>query len=315
MVEVSVVVVNYNGLRFQDILYQCLDSVQSALSELNSEIIFVDNNSQDASVEFVKAHFPSVTIVQNGENLGFAGGNNVGYALATGDYVLLINNDAIVDEDWARELVRALKDDPALTEVGSIGPGIPRGTMSVMGGNFEGRHIEEPFYISGCSLAVRKRHVETLFDEDYFCYHEDVWLSWLLRLQGRRIKRVSASRVFHHGSQTVKSMNLHSAMRFYNERNRLLNILTFYSASTLLRFIPLLMVTMLANVNLRSYWWLFRHVRTVLKKRRTIQRERRVNDDELTKFMSSKISNHNDLLNKVSQSYLKLVGIRTVETT
>jgi GT2 family glycosyltransferase len=264
-------------------------------------------------VAFVKSHFPSVTVVQNGENLGFAGGNNVGYALATGDYVLLINNDAIVDEDWASELVTALKNDPSLAEVGSVGPGIPRGTMSVMGGNYEYPNIEEPFYISGCSLAVRREQVEQLFDEDYFCYHEDVWLSWLLRLRGRRIKRVSASRVYHYGSQTVKSMNLHSVMHFYSERNRLLNILTFYSASTLLRIVPLLLVTMLANVNTKSYLWLFRHIRTVLNKRRSIQRGRRVDDDELTKFMTSKISNHNDLLNKVSHAYLKIVGIRTVE--
>jgi GT2 family glycosyltransferase len=313
MVEVSVVIVNYNGMRFQDILYRCLESVQSALSGLDGEIIFVDNDSHDASVEFVKSQFPSVIVVQNSENLGFAGGNNVGYAFATGDYILLINNDAIVDEDWASELVKALKNDPSLAEVGSVGPGIPKGTMSVMGGNYEYPNIDDPFYISGCSLAVRRRHVEQLFDEDYFCYHEDVWLSWLLRLQGRRIKRVSASRVYHYGSQTVKSMNLHSAMHFYSERNRLLNILTFYSVSTLLRLVPLLVVTMLANANPKSYMWLFRHVRTVLKKRRCIQRGRRVDDDALTKFMSSRISNHNDLLNKVSHSYLKLVGIRTVE--
>ena len=77
--------------------------------------------------------------------------------------------------------------------------------------------------------------------------------------------------------------------------------------------VPLLLATMLANVNLTSYLWLFRHIRTVLKKRRIIQRARRVDDGELTKFMTSKISNHNNLLNKVSHSYLKLLGIRTVE--
>ena len=94
--DLSIVIVNYNVKHF---LQQCLQSVLDASKNIDAEIFVVDNKSVDGSVEMVRQNFPSVTLIANQENLGFSKANNLAIRQSTGEYVLLLNPDTVVQED------------------------------------------------------------------------------------------------------------------------------------------------------------------------------------------------------------------------
>ena len=101
---ISVIIVSYNGLKF---LRDCLSSVLLQ-SYKNLEIIVVDNGSTDGSVEFLRSLNEKIIIVESQANLGFAEGNNIGLERASGEYITLLNNDTVVNEDWLTELYEGL---------------------------------------------------------------------------------------------------------------------------------------------------------------------------------------------------------------
>ncbi len=106
---VSIVILNYNGARF---LEACLAAVRASNYPRDRfEVILVDNASTDGSDALVTQRFPEVRVLQNGGNLGFAGGNNRGILAAAGAYVILLNNDTVPHPDWITELVRAAEAD------------------------------------------------------------------------------------------------------------------------------------------------------------------------------------------------------------
>jgi GT2 family glycosyltransferase len=111
--SVSIIVLNFNGLVFLEPCFASLEHLDYPRSRL--EVILVDNGSTDGSVPFVRERFPRVTIIENGVNLGFAGGNNVGIRASRGDYVALLNNDTHVEKDWLIELVKVAEQDPAVS--------------------------------------------------------------------------------------------------------------------------------------------------------------------------------------------------------
>lgn len=109
---VSVVVLNYNGLRFLD---GCLGSLSGLdYPRDRHEVVLVDNVSRDGSVEIAEKLYPWIRVVRNGRNLGFAGGNNVAMRSASADYVVLLNNDTSVAPDWLSRLVAAAEADPII---------------------------------------------------------------------------------------------------------------------------------------------------------------------------------------------------------
>ncbi len=103
---VSVVVLNYNGLRHLETCFTSLMSLDYPRDRL--ELMLVDNGSSDGSLEFMRERFPSVRLVETGSNLGFAAGNNYGAERAVGEYVAFLNNDTRVEPDWLSELVNSL---------------------------------------------------------------------------------------------------------------------------------------------------------------------------------------------------------------
>ena len=158
----------------------------------------LDNGSTDGSVPAIRDGFPMVTVLENGENLGYTGGNNVGlrYALAQGaDYVLLLNNDTVLAPDFLRLLVEAAESD---ANVGIAGPTIyyydrpaliwsaggaideRRGQTRMIGldapdeGQF-GTLPREVDFVTGCALLVKRPTMERvgLLDERFFTYYEE----------------------------------------------------------------------------------------------------------------------------------------------
>ena len=86
--QLSVIILNYNVCYF---LEQCVLSVESAIKNIDAEIIVIDNNSQDNSCAMIKERFPNVKIIENAENLGFPKGNNIGVSHAKGKYICILN--------------------------------------------------------------------------------------------------------------------------------------------------------------------------------------------------------------------------------
>ena len=113
--DVSIIVVAWN---VKKLLYDCLKSVYDETRDIDFEVIYVDNASEDGSVEMVKEKFPEVTIIENDENMGFIKANNQGIEIATGRYVLLLNSDTIVLDNAIAKTVKFADKHPMAAVVG-----------------------------------------------------------------------------------------------------------------------------------------------------------------------------------------------------
>lgn len=117
--DVSVIIINYNGKQYIDNLFQSLQKL--ILDSIKVEIIVVDNNSVDDSVQYLKEKyiFDNFKIIESKQNLGFAGGNNLGVSHAAGEYIIFLNNDTKVDKFWLKELLSKIKSDKTIGIVNS----------------------------------------------------------------------------------------------------------------------------------------------------------------------------------------------------
>ncbi|MBE7414621.1 MAG: glycosyltransferase family 2 protein [Deltaproteobacteria bacterium] len=238
--KVSIVVLNWNGYRDTAECVQSLrDVVYPAL-----EIIVVDNGSVDGSLNALKRRFPSgIRFIGTGKNLGFAGGCNAGIrqALENGaDYVLLLNNDTVVAPDFVKEIVTAAEGEPRAGILCSKVYFHDRPDVVWYSGAYFnsllgwGRHLGfnkkdsggsgamETGRPTGCAMMVTRELCERtgLFDEDYFCYAED--LDWGMRAKraGFKVLYVPSSRVWHKVSASSGSVGV-AASLYYSTRNTL----------------------------------------------------------------------------------------------
>ena len=117
--DVSIIIVNYNGKRYIDTLFESLYNLQ--LDNIKIEIIFIDNASSDGSIDYLKKKYKSniLKIVKSNENLGFAGGNNLGVKSCNGKYIVFLNNDTKVDKLWIKTLYERIKDDDSVGMINS----------------------------------------------------------------------------------------------------------------------------------------------------------------------------------------------------
>lgn len=222
------VVLSWNG---REMTLACLKSLQ--LSHYGRmRIVVVDNASTDGSAEAVRSAFPDIPLIENSENLRWAGGNNVGirYALEQGaDYILLLNNDIEVDGEMIPRLAQAAIDLP---EAGLLAPKIyyaaqpdviwfAGGGMSLWRGQFwhdglrkkdvgqfeEARDVD---YITGCAMLIRRAVVEQIgeLDERFYLYGEDVDYSLRARRAGYRLRLVPGATMRHIVSASLGSTSL-----------------------------------------------------------------------------------------------------------
>jgi len=242
---VSVIIVNYNGKTY---LEKCLESLMK-INYKNYEIILVDNNSTDTSIEFVKNTYPSITIIKLNDNYGFAEPNNIGAKNAKGDYLLFLNNDTEVNPDFIEEMVKVLKQDPKIAicqslllkpngEVDSSGDFI-----DTMGRAYSSKNkvneVKKILSARGASMMARKDLFWELggFDKIFFASFEDVDLGWRAWIWGYKIVLVPNSIVYHKGGQTVKKQL--SDVRFHGVKNsiviRLTNFETTFATSSVFK--------------------------------------------------------------------------------
>jgi GT2 family glycosyltransferase len=233
--ELSVVIPNWNGRRW---LPGCLQSI--AAQELAPrEVIVVDNGSHDGSLQYLRAEHPSVTVMEMGTNTGFAAAANVGLRAAGSDAVALINTDVVLEPDWTRRMLRALRDEPYAASVAckmvelsdrrylyDAGDVLRRDGACDQRGRFtldDGRFDQPGEVFGACAGAAVYRRSAVLelggFDERYFAYLEDVDLALRLRLAGWRCRFEPA--VAQHAGEG-SSHQLAGAHHFLVQRNTLL---------------------------------------------------------------------------------------------
>jgi GT2 family glycosyltransferase len=335
-ITLSIIIVNYNGKHF---LGDCLSSVLEQ-TDSSCEVIVVDNASSDGSVEYLQKTFPSVRLIISTINRGFAGGNNLGVKESRGENIILLNNDTIVKPGWLKGLLSTL-NDPAVVSASSLikTEGIPEryyeknGSVNFLGHNIM-RIFDEPtdiFFAGGASMIFRKDILGLPFDEEYFVYGEDVYLGLRSRFMGYQVKHTNESRLDHFGSGTSKKEKS-AFLTFYQERNRILNTMLFFSPSTILKVIPFLAVNFCAKIAaglagekysvsgvVRAYSWIVFHIPLIRRKRSMLQKERKVADDAVIRYMTGKLTNGESfagrVVNSVSIFYCRIVQLRVIELT
>lgn len=233
--QLSVVILNYNVRYFLEL---CIKSVQNAITDLDAEIIVIDNNSPDDSCQMVKRLFPEVVLIENDENVGFSKANNQAVAHAKGTYVCILNPDTVVAEDTFVQLIDFAQ---RTTNLGAIGCQLIDGTgqylpeskrnipiVKVAAQKMLGKvdkyynnevainDIGKTDVLVGAFMFMTKNVYDAVggFDEDYFMYGEDIDLSYKLIKAGFDNYYYGQSTIIHYkGESTLKDKSY--ARRFY----------------------------------------------------------------------------------------------------
>lgn len=312
------------------------------------EIVFVDNNSVDGSIEFIESNLKSgkIKIIKSNENLGFSGGNNLGYQHCTGEYIVLLNNDTIADKDWLKYLLECIKQDGRIGIAQSLvlTEGIPgkyyekNGTINLLGHNImrvfdiNKNGVGEIFQANGCSLIIRKNLVDALgglFLDEYFAYSEDTFLCFKVKFRGLKIMHTSKSVVHHLGNSTTKKQNA-SLMYFYQERNRLLNFFLFFSNGFLFKYIPFLIFNFFMKFFasllskkyysgglIKAYWWLASHHYWGKVQKEELNKIKKIDENYVLSYLSGRIFNGENsfekFINFFSVLYCRIVRINVIE--
>ena len=233
--KLSVLILNYKTPYF---LHLCLESVQRATTKLESEIIVIDNNSEDESLNLVKTHFPEVLLIENKKNLGFSRANNLGVKHAKGEFICILNPDVVLPENCFEILLDFSNDKKDLGAVGirlndGTGAYLPESkrnipnvevafqkltgdTSKYYANQLAQDEVGEVPVLVGAFLFIRKRIFNDVdgFDEDYFMYGEDIDLSYKLIQNGYKNYYFGQLTALHFkGESTVKNRKYHR--RFY----------------------------------------------------------------------------------------------------
>ncbi len=243
---VSVLVLNWNGER---VIRQSLTSIRN-LQWQQKEVIVIDNNSTDSSIEIIRREFPEFNVIRNKKNLGFAAGMNEGIKKSKGELILLYNNDAVAHPYSLSILAkRALSHN----SIGMVGGLIfyyePNNVIWSRGGMFDlitgaiwseglgqkptevdaAQHapIVDIDYLSGCVLLIKREVIEKigLLDEDFFMAGDDLDLCLRARRAGYRCVLDSSAKIWHIGSHSLRQVPLQSY--FEREKADFLTILLY----------------------------------------------------------------------------------------
>ncbi|AWX46239.1 N-acetylglucosaminyl-diphospho-decaprenol L-rhamnosyltransferase [Flagellimonas maritima] len=242
--KVAVVILNWNG---EALLKRFLPSVTT--HSKGADIYVVDNASTDGSIAFLKENYPTVNLVQNSFNGGFAKGYNDGLKDIKADIFCLLNSDVEVTPNWLNPILNTFNEIP---DAAIIQPkildlnrkeyfeyaGAAGGFLDMLGYPFcrgrifqalekdEGQYddIREVFWATGACMFIKKEAFDSLngFDEDYFAHQEEIDLCWRAKNTGLKVYYVGLSHVYHLGGSTLKNMN--PKKTFLNFRNSLYSI-------------------------------------------------------------------------------------------
>jgi len=244
-VKLSIVIVNFNVANY---LEQCLISVEKAIQDIDCEIFVVDNNSVDGSCKMIRRLFPTVILIENNSNLGFAKANNQAIRKATGEFILLLNPDTVVEKGTFRKAIEYISSQ---ADFGGLGvkmidgnglflPESKRGFPSpkvafykLSGlatlfphsktfnkyhlGYLNNEEINEVDVLSGAFMLIRKNVLDEigLLDETYFMYGEDIDLSYRIVNAGYKNIYFPKTTIIHYKGQSTQKGSLNYVILFY----------------------------------------------------------------------------------------------------
>lgn len=313
-----------------------IDDVVSALKKMTYpkdkvEFVIVDNPhpTHGLSVRYLEENvmslsgteLPHITLLPQSENLGFAGGNNVGikWALDNGfDYIYFHNNDGFVSANFLEPLVEAMEQDKTIGATQSFLMLYPDTELVNSSGNsfhylgigfcnnlrvkaesLKFPKLYETSYASGAALLMRADLLRQygLWDHDFFMYHEDIEYSFRLKIAGYKVMVASDSLFYH-----KYSFGRNQVKFYYIERNRLGVMLMFFKLPTLLLFLPMGLVLEVGlllfaakqgwikeKLKAYAYWSQLSSWKLWLKKRAYIQSIRKISDKEMIKTFVGKV--------------------------
>jgi GT2 family glycosyltransferase len=239
-VQTAVVILNWNGRKYLEQFLPPLIQYSSG----EAEIIVADNASDDDSITFLETNFPSVRIIRNEANEGFARGYNLALSQVEAEYYILLNSDIEVTPDWIRPVITMMEADPSIAAcqpkirsyherskfeyAGAAGGfidkyGYPfcRGRMFLSLEEDLGQYDDaiEIFWATGACMFVRADafHKAGGLDEDFFAHMEEIDLCWRLKNSGYRIMYCPGSVVYHIGGGTLPKISWRKT--YFNFRN------------------------------------------------------------------------------------------------
>ena len=309
-VEVSVIIPNWNGLRF---VGMCLDSLKQSTFE-SYEVIVVDNGSIDGSRELIEDAYPWVRLLKLPENLGFATACNRGIQASKGQYICLLNNDIEVEPDWIAKLYEGMERHPEcgmgttkmmfldqrdtfyntgdLFHAWSSGGGRGQGEKDV--GQYD---TEEPVFGACAGAGIYRRELFDsigIFDEDFFIFAEDVDLNMRGQLQGFQAVYLPEAKVYHIGTATV---GLYSDRYIYLcKRNDVFVLIKNMSLKMYCKYLFTILRHQMQDIRYFTYrgqgWVLLKSKLAALKmlipmlmRRHRIQKNRTVPDSKIEKWV------------------------------
>jgi len=305
---VSTIVLNYNG---RHLLGECLEAVLRQTYP-NQEVIVVDNASTDGSQALVQEKFPSVRLLPLRQNLATTGGYNRGIAIARGEFIALLNNDAIPEPHWLEELCKVMDEDPSIgtcasrmlfhgtsmiNEIGMSWTVWGHARAIDMAEPSQGKHLQGREVFGACSGAAlyRRSMLDEIkgFDEEFFVGADDVDLSFRAQLADYRCVYVPTAVVYHYCGATLnKNLGLRA---FYSIRNMeyvfIKNMPGPLARKYLFRHLAYFAALNIIGVpkrrvmpTLRADWQIFRGLPKLLKKRKQIQSKRKTSLERLESF-------------------------------
>jgi GT2 family glycosyltransferase len=312
MLKTSIIIPHLNGRHH---LHDCLTALRRQTCPA-FEVLLIDNGSTDGSQAYLRDHFPEVKLIELGQNRGFTGACNAGWAAATGEIIILLNNDTEVEQNWLCEVLATFAQHPQVGMVASkmllfdrrdtfhtAGDfyrvdGVPgnRGVWQRDVGQFD--RVEPVFSACGGSAAYRRAMLDEIgfLDDDFFFSCEDVDLGWRAQLAGWQVLYVPTAVVYHKLKATGGSV----IGSYYDGRNFLYLIWKNYPITLLRTYWKDILRAQLkitrdalrawrgeaARARLRGQlaglWGIFK----LWPKRRQVQALRRVDDDSLTAVLT-----------------------------
>lgn len=312
--KLTVVVITWNK---KDLLRNCLKSLDRQTYK-NFQIIVVDNGSKDKTLEFIRKYYPKVRTISLKRNLGFSIAANEGIKASNSEYIILLNNDTVVDKNFVKYLFESLDNNRKycgctakiidysnkniLASAGDMMNDVGQSFSRGLGDRIDKfNEAEEVFFITGGASIFRKKVFEEIgfFDEDYFIYGEDS--DWCFRAQlfGYKFYFEPKAVVYHHCKASSKIFS--KTIDYFHFRNMTLTILKNFPLRLFLkrwRFITIPLVHlntffyMMIKGNLkeaiRADFWIITHLVQIMKKRSLIQSRRKVSIDYLNNWLEPK---------------------------
>ena len=305
---VSVVIINWNGMRWLD---ECLKSITSQTYP-HFEVIVVDNASQDGSIEFISQHYPEIFLIKNTKNEGFAKGNNLALPHAKGELILLLNNDTTCPNNFIELFVESFQKIPKVgaaqskiikmsdpTKLDSCGSFWTNSTLLYHYGVDKSESLNQfnqdfpVFSNKGASMLIRRDVIEKigLFDDDFWCYYEETDFCNRVWLIGFECWYLPKAMVLHAIGGTSTLFN-NDQIQFHNFKNKLLSFIKNFEIKTLFTVIPtyiflsaiISLIYLALNkpkhalAVLKAIIWNIKNIKSSLQKRKKIQDMRTITD-------------------------------------